>query len=220
MKKQFLIILFILFSLIMNAQEIKVKEDKENLGGDINPVMTVLIYEADESDVEKAWKSLMKDYDAKISSVKSVFFADNAMIPEISANTVDIYEIAKKQPDGIKLIVAFDLGGAYISSSTHPAAYKTAENIIKKFAVNLSIKAVQEKLNDAKDKQKDLEDNLSGLIKKNERLHGDIEDYKNNITEAEIAIEKNLKDQLSTTQSIELQKKVVQEVQLKLGNIR
>jgi hypothetical protein len=219
MKRTVICLIFILSAWINNAQEIKVKEDKENIGGAKNPVLTVIIYEASESDVEKAWKSLMKDYDAKVSTKDGVF-ADNAKITEISANTVDVYALTAKTDDGIKLTVAIDLGGVFLSSSTHSAEYKAAEKIIKNFAITVSKKAVEEKLDDASDAQKKLESDLKDLEKKNTRLHNDIEGYKNKITEAEKDIEDNVKDQETTTKSIEAQKKVVEEIQKKLDGIK
>lgn len=217
--KRIIAILPIVFSLYVSAQNIKVKEDKEDLGGGKNPVLTVIIPEADDADVEKAWKSLMKDYNAKVSNKDGVF-ADNAAISEISANTVDVYAITKKDDNGVKLIVAIDLGGAFISESTHSTEYNAAEKIIEKFAVEISKKAVNKKLEDAKDKQKDLEDNLAQLIKKKEKLEKEIEEYKKKITTNEEDIVINKSDQEKAAKLIEDQKKAVEVVQKKLDEIK
>ncbi|HNW98880.1 MAG TPA: hypothetical protein PKK00_10765 [Bacteroidales bacterium] len=219
MKKIILASIVIAFSFNLNAQEIKVKEEKEKIAEGTNPVLTVMIYEADESMVEKSWKELMKDYNAKVSN-KSEIFADNASITDMSQNTVDVYAYTKKEDDGIKLIVAFDLGGAFVSSSTHSSAYNVAEKIVKKFAVDVSKKAIQKKVDAALAKQKDLEDELASLKKKNEKLHGDIEDYKKKITEAESDISDNEKAQVEKTKEIEDQTKAVKEVQEKLDDVK
>ena len=122
MKKLFVAFMVALFA---TAQKIEVKEDKANLGGAKNPVLTVVISEADKSTVEKAWKSLMKDYNAKVSG-KDEMFSDNATITDISANTIDVYSTAEEKNSTILFTVAFDLGGAFISSSTHSTEYKVA----------------------------------------------------------------------------------------------
>jgi hypothetical protein len=217
--KKLIVLLPIVFSLYVSAQKIEVKEDKEDLGGGKNPVLTVVIPEADESDVEKAWKSLMKEYNAKVSS-KDGIFADNAAITDISANTVDVYASTKKQDDGIKLMVAIDLGGAFISESTHSVEYKAAEKIIEKFATDMAKKAVAKKLEDAKDKQKELEDNLASLVKKKEKLEKEIEDYKKKIANDEEDIVTNKSDQEKAAKLIEEQKKAVDVIQKKLDDIK
>lgn len=219
MKKIFFVVFLFAFCHYAKAQEIKVKEDKESIAEGKNPVLTVVIYEADESSVEKAWKSLMKDYGAKVS-MKSEIFADNATITDISANTVDVYAYTKKEDDGVKLVVAFDLGGAFVSSSTHSTEYKAAEKIIEKFAIDVSKEAVQDKLDDEKDKQKELESDLADLKKKNEKLHKDIEEYNQKIKDAEEDIITNEKDQEAKTKEIEEQTKVVEAAQKKLDDIK
>lgn len=219
MKKIFGALVVLAFFRYADAQEIKVKEDKENIADAKNSVLTVIIYEADESSVEKAWKSLMKEYNGKVTS-KSEIFADNATITEMSTNTIDVYAFAKKSDEGVKFVVGFDLGGAFVSSSTHSAEYKAAEKIVKQFAIDISKKAVEEKLDDAKELQSELESNLSELKKKNEKLHKDIEEYKQKITEAEQDIVINEKDQETKTKEIEEQTKAVETVQKKLDDIK
>ncbi|MFH0864630.1 MAG: hypothetical protein V1904_00440 [Bacteroidota bacterium] len=219
MKKVFGVLFILAFWGYATAQEIKVKEDKENIADAKNSVLTVIIYEADDSYVEKAWKNLMKEYNAKVSG-KSEIFADDATITEMSTNTIDVYAYTKKDDEGVKLVVGFDLGGAFVSSSTHSYEFKAAEKIVKQFAVDASRKAVEEKLEDAMEKQKELEDELSGLKKKNDKSHKDIEEYKQKITDAEEDIIINEKDQETKTKEIEEQTKAVEKVQKKLDDIK
>lgn len=219
MKKIILASIVIAFSFNLNAQEIKVKEGKEKIAEGTNNALSVIIYEADESLVEKAWKDLMKGYNAKVSN-KSEIFADNASIPDISENTVDVYAYTKKDDDGVKLIVAFDLGGAFVSSSTHASAYKAAEKIVNNFAIDVCKKAIQKKIDAAVEVQKDLEEDMASLKKKNEKLHKDIEDYKKKISEAEEDIVDNERAQESKTKEIEDQTKVVKDVQDKLDDVK
>jgi hypothetical protein len=219
MKKIFSVLCVMAFFCYAAAQEIKVVEDKKNIADAKNPVLTVIIYEADGSAVEKGWKSLMKDYGAKVTS-KSEIFADNASVTEISANTVDIYAYTEKDDAGVKLIVGIDLGGAFVSSSTHSSEYKAAEKFLKQFAIDISQKAMKVKVEEAKEKQADLEDDLTVLKKKNEDLKNDIEDYKKKITESEEYIVINEKAQEAKTKEIEEQTKAVEAAQKKLDDIK
>jgi hypothetical protein len=222
MKKLITFIVSVSFSFLLVAQEIEVKETTEKIANGTNPVLTVMVYEVDQTTVEKAWKNLMKDYDAKVT-YKSEIFADNAKIDDISAYTVDVYAIAQKEDkkeSGIKLIVAFDLGGAFLTSSTHPAAYKAAEKIMIKFAVDISKEAVKEKLEAAQKEQKELESDLLNLKKKNDKLHSEIKDYQDKIASDEKDIVTNLKDQDDAVKAIETKKEAVKAIQKKLDAIK
>jgi len=219
MKKTFLLLTLAMFTLLATAQKIEVKEDKANLGGAKNPVLTVIIYEADESTVEKAWKSLMKDYDAKVTT-KDEIFADNAKITDMSTNTVDVYATTETKNSTVIFTVAFDLGGAFVSSSTHPDQYKVAEKLVKKFAVDISKEAVETKLEAEKKKQKELEKDLADLVKEKDKLTDAIADYNKKIAEAEKKIETNTTDQAAATKAVDAQTKVVETVQKKLDDIK
>lgn len=220
MNNYFFFAAFIAFAFAASAQEIKVKEDYAKIGGASNPVLTVYIGGADQTTVEKAWKSLMKDYGAKVS-YKDVLFSQDANIKDMSTKTVDTYATAEPQKDGtVKLTVAFDLGGGFVSSSTHPDQYKIAEKMVRKFAVDVSKQAVSDKLWDEKKKQKTLEGNLADLQKAKSKLEKEILDYQDRIKDDQKDIETNKSDQVKATQQIEDQKKVVDDVQQKLDAIK
>ena len=219
MKNIFLFIAFFLFSFLSNAQKIQVKEDKDIIAGNKNPVLVVTIYGAKVSDVEKAWKSLMKSYKASVTN-KNEIYANNATITDISAKTIDVYAVADKLDDGVKFTVAIDLGGAFMNSSAHPDQFKAAVKIVTNFAVEQSKIAISAKLDAEKSKQKDLEDNLRDLQKKNDKLHKEIEDYKARIADDEKDLDTNHKDQETATGKIESQKKVVDEFQKKLDSVK
>jgi len=214
MRKFTLLLLSCLLFANLWGQKIQVHEQSEDLGKGKNNALVVSIYGADEGDVEKEWKSLMKDYNAqKISSSKGIMFADNATIKEMGNNTIDIYARFDVKKDGeIELVVAFDLGGAYLSSSAHADKYKIAEKIMHDFAVKLSAEAITDKqkvqqkaLDKLNSQQKDLE-------KDNKNLNSDIIDYQNKIKKDQDAIEKNKSDQAKKQTEISNQQKVVDDL--------
>lgn len=219
MKTNFFLIALLLGVIRLSAQEIVVTEGKEDLGGAKNPVLQVTIYESTENDVEKAWKSLMKGYNAKVTS-KEVIFSDNAKITELSTNTVDTYAMMSSTDEGVKFSVAIDLGGAFVNSTTHATYYDIAEKIVKDFAVDVCKKAVKAKYEAELAKQKKLENELKDLAKKKEKLANDITEWQKSIANAEKEIEINIKDQESTTTLIQDQAKVVEAVLKKLEGIK
>ena len=219
MKTKFILIALLLGVIRLSAQEIVVTEGKADLGGAKNPVLQVTIYESTENDVEKAWKSLMKGYTAKVTS-NEVIFSDNAKITELSTNTVDTYAMMSSTDEGVKFSVAIDLGGAFVNSTTHATYYDIAEKMVKDFAVDVCKKAVKAKYEAELAKQKKLENELKDLAKKKEKLANDITEWQKSIANAEKEIEINIKDQESTTTLIQDQAKVVEAVLKKLEGIK
>src|SRR4029077_20024083 len=170
---------------IVWGQKIKVSESRESIGGGNNNALVVTIYGADIKDVEKEWKSIMKDYGAKVSNSKGEMFANNAVIKDMGPKTIDIYTRFTEKNGEIEMVVGFDLGGAYMSSSQHADKYKVAERIIHDFAVKMTSEALNDKL---KAEQKSL-DKLQGqekdLEKDTKNLNSDIVDYNNKIKKAQ-----------------------------------
>ncbi len=204
---------------LMGQKKVSVSESNENIGNGKNNSLIVTIYEASASDVEKEWKSVMKNYGAKVS-VKKEIFADDASIKAIGPNTVDVYARLEDNKKGaIKFVVAFDLGGAFLSSSQHSSEFKEAKNIVYNFAVKVSKDAVESQLKEAEKVQKKNEKDFDSLVKDKSSLDKDIENYKSKIKSAEESIQKNLKEQETMKKEVEAQKVVLIDLDKKLKAI-
>lgn len=220
MKRHIVFAALSIFTLTVTAQKIVVKEDNKKIAGANNPVLVVVISVADQATVEKAWKSLMKDYGAKVTFGNEIL-AKDATFKDMSNKTVDVYAVDETEKDGsVKFTVAFDMGGAFVSSSNNGDKYKIAEKLVREFAVDVSKDAVSDKLKDEKKKQKAYENNLSDLQKAENKLEKEIADYQERIKEDQKDIETNKSDQEKATKQIEDQKKVVSTVQDKLDAIK
>ncbi len=220
MRKLTLFLFAILFSSISWGQKITVHEQSEDLGKGKNNALVVTIYGADESDVEHAWKSLMKDYGGKVSSTKGIMLAQNAIIKTMGDKPIDLYARFDVKKDEVELVVSFDLGGAFLSASAHPDKYKIAEKIMHDFAAKATADAINDKL---KVQQKAL-DKLTGqekdLEKDNKNLNSDIDDYQNKIKKAQDAIVKNKDEQAKKQTEISNQTKVVEELDKKAKDVK
>lgn len=198
-------------------KKIKVTESNSAIGNGNNNALVITLYEVTPSEVEKEWKSLMKDYNAKVSSDKGQLFADNALIKSMGANTMDIYSKVQDNKDGsLTFTVGFDLGGAYLSSGQHGAQFAEAKKIVYDFAVKTTKNNISEQLKAAQKKQKDMEEAQADLVKDKTELEKDIAEYKEKIKKAEEEIQTNLKNQETKKAEIEAQKKVVTAVDAKL----
>lgn len=210
---------------IASAQKIsiKVNEQNEHIGGNKNPALVVTIYDATPEEVESKWKSLMKDNKAKVSTSDGVF-ADNAVISEINGNnTIDIWAKAEKIKDGeTKLTVAFNLGGAFLSSSNDKDKFNAAKKMVNDFAIKTTRdaiagirKAEEKKLAKLADEQRDLEKQQEKLTSNIEDYNKKIEDYKKKIKEAEDDKAKNKTEQEKKKAEVETQKKQVEVITAK-----
>ena len=214
MKKYFIIIFLILISTFSFSQKIKVKSNREDIGGSKHDVLVVTIYQADENTIEKAWKSLMKGYGAKVSTGSEIV-SKNATIKDITEKPIDVYAKIKKNSDGFTLIVGFDLGGAFLSESLHSDKYKYAEKIVSDFANDVTKEAFENLIKDQTKILEGLQRKQEKLVKENEGLHSDIEKYKKRIQDAEYDIKKNMSNQDNMKSDIEKQKSVVGEIEAK-----
>ncbi len=219
MKKLTFLILAAMLTMASNAQKITVTESREDIGGGSHNALIVEVYGADAKDVEKALKSKMKDYGAKVSNNKGELFGNNAIIKDMGPKYMDLYGRVEDKKDEVRVIVAFDLGGAFLNSSDHHDQYKAAERILHDFAYNLTKEALDYQL---KTQQKAL-DKLNGeqkdLVKENTNLNNQITDYQNRIKKNQDAIEKNKEDQAAKQKEIAQQQQVVDEAGKKAKSV-
>lgn len=207
-----LVLLLFVTTLTFGQRKIKVHEERESIGSGSNNALVATIYESTIDDIEKSWKKLMKDYNAKVAMKKEIF-ADDALIKDLSPNMCDVYAFVRKSGDDeFEIVVAVDLGGAYLSSSEHSSKYKIMEKIVKEFAVQSTLDAIKEKQKAAQKVLDGFTKEKDDLVRSKERLEKQIEDYKSKISDAEKDIEKNKSDQASKEKEIESQKKIVEEI--------
>lgn len=218
-----IIIAFFYMTAVAQKISIRVNESTEHIGGGKNPALTVSIYDASSEEVESKWKSLMKDYKAKVSTSEGVF-ADNAIISSINGNnTIDIYAKTEKVKDGeTKLIVSFDLGGAFLSSSNNKDKFNEAKKIVHDFAIKTTREAIagqrraeEKKLDKLNDEKRNLEKQQEKLTSNIEEYKEKIEEYNRKIKEAQDELSRNKTEQEKKKAEVEAQKKIVDAITAK-----
>ncbi len=212
MKKILIVLVCLMAGSNLMAQKIKVNEDKKRINGSKREVLSVEIPNVEDKDVEKAWKNLMKDYDAeKVKSRKEVF-ADNALIPSVSNNTIDVYARAEENKSNVEFYVAVDLGGAYMGSD-HPEEKSAMKSIIESFAVRLAKEAYEEIQEGRADAVEDIQKEIESLNKNKEHLQKKNEKYQEKI-------EDNLEEIQELEKDLEKQKELLEEAQNKLKEVK
>ncbi|MCB9186680.1 MAG: hypothetical protein H6601_08030 [Flavobacteriales bacterium] len=181
----------IFFSLLFSAHfviaqgQVVVNEELVNMDGEERNSLTVIIKGANTDDVKKAWKKQLKDMKGKVED-KTVIFGDDCKDKTMGDNTFDVYSIVEAYVDtSVKLTVAFDLGGAYLTSTDHPDKFSAAIKIVRAFAVEQEKAAVQLQIDGKEKELKGLEKDLNGLKKDKEKSEKNIADH-----EAKIAANK------------------------------
>ena len=172
------------------------------------------------SDVKKAWKKQLKDLKGKVTD-KTIIFGDNCKLKEMGENSFDVYSLVENATDkGVKLVAAFDLGGAYLSTSAHPDKYPAAEKLLSNFAVEERKRVVSTEIENNQKILKGFEKALSTLEKEKVDYESTITDYEKKIEESKNEIERNIGNQTTKKKEIEGMKAIVAELEVKLKNIK
>ena len=223
MKKRILTIAIAISSLQFFAQDIKVRESNESFSNGGHNALSITLYVTDANMVEKEWKSKMKDFGYDKSSEKSnEYFFDNVVMKELGNNTMDVFSKVTEQKGekSVTLTAAFDLGGAYLSSSEHKDKFEYVKKMMHDFAVKITkeelddqIKAAGKVLSTIQGKQADLE-------KDNKGLADDITNYNQKIKKANEQIEQNKKDIETKKGEVAAQQKVVEGIKAKKESVK
>ncbi len=199
-----------------------VREGERSMSQGNKNALTVDLYKTSPKFVEKLWKDYVKQYKGETKKDRKTeeWFTDNATIGSIGgANTVDLYAKFTENNDATTLGMWIDLGGAYVGSKEYSDKYAAAEKILTDFALSVQREQTKEQLNEQSDLLKKLERQQRNLEKDNQNLHDDIENWKKKIAKAETDIETNIKSQIDSKAKIEVQTKLVEEVQKKLNSM-
>lgn len=212
---------FILCASVSFAQKkIEVTEKVVAIDGVSRNSLTVMIEGADTETIKKAWKKQLKDLKGKVND-KTIIFGDDCESKEMGPNTFDVYSVVEEATsEGVRLVVAIDLGGAYLSTSDHPDKYPAGEKIVYNFAVEQSKEVVRGEIESTKKIVNSFERELSDLVKTKSNLEKDIADYEKKIEDAKAEIEKNVAGQANKQKEIEGLKSTLNDLEIKLKAIK
>ena len=200
----------------------RVIETTESMSSGANSALMVILEVTDEKLVDKVWKDFMKDYGGKTKKVRGG--KEKLTVVDIvginGVNPINIYSRSETGMDGyVEQIVWFDLGEEFLSSDRR-AQYNEAEKVLLKFAYTCKVENTRNELKEAEKKLKSLDKEMDKLTRQNMGYHKDIEDAERRIAEAKENILKNEEQQLDTTQKVDLQKELVEEISRRLSGLR
>lgn len=218
------LVLFLFFNAQIKAQQAYVtNEVRQYMSKGEQNGIEITLNGSSVSDAKDGLKKLAKKYDAKLISEKKnpELMIDNASIPTVSANTLDIYAIVTPLGNGGSKVTFFtDLGGAFITSAAYGTQYAGIEAVIRDFAQNQALLAVGTQLKSEEKSLKDLNKELKSLQKEKEKKLKEIEKAKKLIAELEQDIIKNDANQAAQQQQISLQQQIIETVKSKQSSLK
>lgn len=184
----------LLFSTTLFGQGVQVTEQQATFSSGEKTALSVTIQNNTKDKLVDLWKDNLKEFKSeKIKTEKNEMFADNVLIPEWGNNPIDIYSTFEENKDAgtVKMMVAFDLGGAYLTRESDSMKYNAAVKMIRDFAVKANRHPYEERIIVSQKLIQNMEDDQKNLESKNKDLAKDIEDYKNKIAKSEEEIRQN-----------------------------
>lgn len=185
-----------------------------------------------EKKVENAWKDYLKTF-GKVSSSKDELIVGTAKIPKISDKPIRlISKVAKESDNSAYIFCVFDMGVGYITNEDN--RYGSAEEFMKDFALKMYRDEYGEQIKDAekiftnaqKDEEKLIEKDVD-WAKEIQRAKQDITDMENKIQERKakiVDLEKQIEENIATKKRAAEEKErnriIVEEMKMKLGEIR
>ena len=196
----------------------QVKEAKRFMSQGQNNALVVSLQKSDKEDVEKEWMRIVKDFGGKTKKIAKTgeIFTDNANIPAMSRNTVDIYALIEERGPDAELVVWFDLGGAFLASDMHTTRYPYAEKLLGDMSLKVSEAAMEDELLKQESQLKKLADKLNELRTQKGEITNEIMKYVDKITEAKNKIEAVDAQFKSTQQIYSTQEKSVENAKNRL----
>ncbi len=220
MRNLYLILAVIFISGVSRSQNsIKVTESSEKFNSGNQNALVVTVFESNKDAVEKGLKKLFKDWNGNVKS-KDELFGDDCSMKKMGKNTFDAYGYCVQEEKNVKVVVAIDLGGAYMSSSQHSDQYKIIQEELYQFAVHQTKEAIGEVMKAEEEKLEKLEKQKKEIESKIEDNKEDIEDYKKKIEEAEKNIKEGESEKETKSKEIGEQTKVVEEVKKKQSAVK
>ena len=196
----------------------QVKEAKRFMSQGQNNALVASLKKSNKSDVEKEWLRVVKEFGGKTKKISKTgeIFTDNADIPAMSRNTIDIYALVEERGMDAELVVWFDLGGAFLSSEMHTTRFPYAEKLLNDLALRVSETAIEEELAKQENQLNELSEKLKQLLVEKSEYTNDIMKHVDKITEAKNKIEAVEANYKSTQQKFAKQEAEVEKAKLRL----
>ena len=218
MKKLSKLSIWLMFLLPMTtllAQNIQ--ENERTMSQGSKPGFSLNVDDLDAKETERLWIDYLKDSKAKTKKDRKTneVFADDASIPAISTNLMDIYATFTERNKQTEIIVWVDLGGAFLGRRQNPDKIDAFEQWLSEFGRRTRVRKIELEQEAEELVFKDQKKEFDKLIKEEERLKKEIADAEQRINQAKKELEVNNANQNNRRQEMERQQMKIQEIEAK-----
>jgi hypothetical protein len=181
--RNLLLAFLLLLSVGASAQHGTIREAQAQHSEGYHYAQILTLTGVDAALVNKLWPDYLKKYIRKTEKIKrsEEWFSDDASIPELSNNTIDVYAIATPFTTGVDFYVWFDLGGAYLNQQMHqdkiPATHTLLTgfaNLVEREKLALQLKTQEEELKQQEKLLSDLQKSQSAQEKSIEQIKAEL----------------------------------------------
>jgi len=213
--------LVFLFSFFTFIQAQQISFGNEAMADGLRPASSIIIENVDAKYVDNVWKNYIKKYGGKYKWDRKSGQHNNegTLIPNISSNVLQATAVTKAAGNNTQFYIWLKDGQDFINPMEDSTAKEQISSLLSHFALEVS----REKLkDDIKEEEKNLSrmaTEIKKLERQNDKLHKDIEDYKNKIAKAESDILENVKQQTETNVNIEKQNETINAMKQRLSKL-
>lgn len=188
MRKLFMIMLMMTsVSVFSQKKEVTIMEENYNFSCGAKNAITVIIPESQKEVVNKVLLKEIKSWGGKMKASKTEITTLQSVDKKLfDAKAFDSYSKIYQSGQDVKVTVAIDLGGAFLSSAMHPDQFNQIKERLYNFAISAGSASI---VADAKAEEKALK-TMQKDLKSLEKIDGG---FKKNIEKAKKEIEKNEK---------------------------
>ncbi len=208
-------LMFLLPTTNLMAQNIQ--ENERTMSQGSKPGFAMNVSDLDAKETERLWIDYLKDSKAKTKKDRKTneVFADDASVPAISSNLMDIYATFTERNKQTEIIVWVDLGGAFLARRQHPDKIDAFEQWLSEFGRRARVRKIELEQEAEELIFKDQKKEFDKLIKEEERLKKEIADAEQRINQAKKELEVNNANQNNRRQEMERQQMKIQEIEAK-----
>ncbi|MBN9293310.1 MAG: hypothetical protein J0G96_04950 [Flavobacteriia bacterium] len=180
------------FGLAAQKKEVKITEENYNFSVGSKNAIVVTIPDSKKEVVEKELKNELKSWGGKMTSGKGEYSTlQSANKKLFEGKTFDTYTRIFQDGQDVKVAVATDLGGAYLSSNQHPSQFNEFKEKLYAFAVQAGNQALAVDVKAEEKILKTQEKELKAFEKQDASYKKEIDNYKKKIDENERKIKDN-----------------------------
>ena len=199
--------------------KIEVSEVFESMSKGKKPGLKVNVPYGDAATIMKNWKKYMKSFGGKQRTSSGELFSDNAIIADLSENTVDVYTKVEPFAGGVLMKVFFDLGGAYVSERVDKGKFNVAANILRDFATNEAARSLQAKLGQEEEALMKLASDRAIMNDIEQQLMQEIVEYEAALVQRKSELERLQKEQKRKNEATKKQIGVIEQLKHNLKAI-